>query len=141
MQSPVIMKPFRTPSVSGEQTVLLANAAIECSGRRVDFFHIPTLGSASDEFFSPLSNLEAKGARVYMGAIHHMHGPGGMSEQLRTIKKYLPEFGLGGACGFGRVPDHPGKIISEHGRVIPDYLDVILRDHKSALAELAQVAH
>jgi hypothetical protein len=131
--------PSRSPqSLMGP--VLLANAAIECSGRPIDFFHIPTLGTASDEFFSPLSDLKANGARIYMGAIHHLHGPGGMSAQLRTIKKYLPEFGLGGACGFGRVPDHPGKIISEDGRVIPDYIETIQRDHKAALAELAKVA-
>jgi hypothetical protein len=132
--------PSRSPkSLMGP--VLLANAAVECSARPIDFFHIPTLDSASDEFFSPLTELNARGARVYMGAIHHLHGPGGMSEQLRTIKKYLPEFGLGGPCGFGRAADHPGKIISEDGKVRPDYIDVILRDHRSALAELALLAN
>src|SRR5262249_45754068 len=80
--------------------VLLSNAAVECSDRPVDFLHIPTLGSATDEFFRPMSELKPDGARVYMGAIHHLYGPEGMRPQLKTIQRYVPEFGLAAPCGF-----------------------------------------
>ena len=62
------------PNIEG--AVLLLNAAVAASGRRVDFLHIPTLGSAEDAFFAPLENLKPDGARIYMGAIHHLHGFG-----------------------------------------------------------------
>src|SRR5262249_49308380 len=116
----------------------LSNAAVECSERPVDFLHIPTLGSASDEFFRPMSELTPDGARVYMGAIHHLHGPSGMDAQLATIRRYLPEFGLAAPCGFGRAPERPGKLLSETGEVKPDYMSIILNDHKSAVAALAK---
>ena len=47
-------------------------------GASVEFLHIPTLGSADDAFFAPLNDLKHDGARVYMGAIHHLHGPSGL---------------------------------------------------------------
>jgi len=118
---------------------LVSNAAVECTDRPVDFMHIPTLGSSSDEFFRPMAELKANGARIYMGAIHHLHGPEGMKAQLEAIRKYIPEFGLAAPCGFGRAPERPGKLLSETGEVRPDYIDIILKDHKSAVATLAQV--
>lgn len=119
--------------------VLLSNAAIEGSGRQVDFVHIPTLGSAADDFFRPMKMLKHDGVRVYMGTIHHLHGSGGMEAQLRTIKKYLPEFGIAAPCGFGRAPDRPGRLLTDDGTKVPDYLDIILRDHKAAMETYAKV--
>ena len=89
------------PNIEG--AVLLLNAAVAASGRRVDFLHIPTLGSAEDAFFAPLENLKPDGARIYMGAIHHLHGAGGLQAQIKTMRKYLHEFGLGAPCGWGRA--------------------------------------
>ncbi len=130
--------PSRQPEdITG--AVVLANAAVKHSGRKVDFLHFPTLGTASDDFFRPLKDLKPGGARVYMGVIHHLQGPGGMEAQMRTIRKYLPEFGIGAPCGFGRAPDRPGRLLTDDGSRIPDYLDVILRDHKSAMATYAEV--
>jgi hypothetical protein len=42
--------PSRQPPDLGG-TVMLLNAAIAASGRRVDFLHLPTLGTADDAFF------------------------------------------------------------------------------------------
>lgn len=119
--------------------VLLANAAVKNSGRHVDYTHLPTLGSAAEDFFRPLSNLEIGDTFVYMGTIHHLHGKGGMEAQLRTIKTLLPKFGIAAPCGFGRAPEGPGRLLNETGERIPDYLDVILRDHKTAMAAYEKV--
>jgi hypothetical protein len=55
-------------------SVLLINAAAATSDRPVDFVHIPTLGSAGNEFFNPPSNLRIGVARVYLGLIHQLNG-------------------------------------------------------------------
>ena len=98
------------------QAVELANAFITASGRRVDWIHIPVLDRSDDGFFAPLSNLKPQGARVYLGAIHNMERFG---KRIATARKYLPDFGLGAYCGFGRLP--------------PAELSVILADHLKAV--------
>ena len=42
--------------------------------------------------------------------------PKGLRAQLETMQKYLPEFGIGAPCGFGRAPDRPGRLLSETGQ-------------------------
>jgi len=105
------------------RTVELANAAVASTGRRVDWVHIPTLDTVNEAFYAPLANLEVKGARVYLGAIHNMAT---LPARLETARKFLPDFGLAAYCGFGRTP--------------PAELPQILRDHLTALriAGLAQ---
>jgi hypothetical protein len=80
------------PDMTG--SVLLANTAVAASGRRVDFLHFPTLGSAEDRFFAPLKSLKGDGAKIYMGTVHHLHGSGGPRRQIEAIKKVLPDFGI-----------------------------------------------
>jgi hypothetical protein len=125
------------PSLAG--AVTLSNAAVAASGRSVEFLHIPMLGSADDAFFAPLAELNHEGARVYMGAIHHLHGAGGLAAQLRTIKKYLPDFGVGAPCGFGRAPDRPGRLITDDGSKASNPIEIILADHKAAAKTLQDV--
>lgn len=123
------------PDLTG--AVMLLNAAVAASGRRVDFVHFPTLGSAEETFFAPLKDLDAGDARVYVGAIHHMHGRAGLAGQLRTVRRYLPEFGLAAPCGFGRAPERPGRLLSDSGsEPPPNYIDVILNDHLRAASLL-----
>ena len=121
--------------------VTLLNAATGATPRRVDFLHLPTLGSAEDAFFAPLATLRTGGARVYLGAIHHMHGTAGLRGQLEAARKFLPAFGLAAPCGFGRAPERPGRLLTEQGSAAPpDYLDIILRDHLGAAALLRDSA-
>jgi hypothetical protein len=94
------------------QLVNLANAFITASGRRVDWIHIPILDRTDESFFSPLKNLKPQGARVYLGAIHNMER---FQARIAVARKYLPEFGLGGYCGFGRLPaSQLRKILADH---------------------------
>jgi hypothetical protein len=98
-------------------TVALANGIIEASGRRVDWIHIPVLPDVGENFFAPLKNLKPRGARVYLGVVHHMDG---FKERIAMARKYLPDFGVAGYCGFGRVP--------------PNDLPQVLREHQQAIA-------
>ena len=98
------------------QAVKLANACIEASGRRVDWVHIPVLDRSDDAFFAPLKELKPRGARVYLGAIHGMEG---FKERITTARKYLPDFGLGAYCGFGRLPP------AELPNVLADHLKAV----------------
>ena len=94
------------------QLVNLANAFITASGRRVDWIHIPILDRTDDSFFAPLKNLKPQGARIYLGAIHNMER---FQARIAVARKYLPEFGLGAYCGFGRLPTSQlRKILADH---------------------------
>ena len=67
---------------------------------------------AAIAFFAPLKELKPQGARVYLGAIHNMAR---FKERLAAARRYLPEFGLGAYCGFGRLPTSAlPKILSDH---------------------------
>jgi hypothetical protein len=99
-----------------EHAVKLANAFVAASGRPVDWVHIPVLDRSDDAFYAPLRDLKPQGARVYLGAIHNMAH---FKERIGVARKYLPEFGLGAYCGFGRHP--------------PSELQTILDDHLAAV--------
>jgi hypothetical protein len=94
------------------QAVKLVNAFVAASGRRVDWVHVPVLDRLDDAFFAPLKELKPQGARVYLGAIHNMAR---FNERIAVARKYLPEFGLGAYCGFGRLPvaELPG-VLADH---------------------------
>src|SRR5262249_2124159 len=102
------------------QAVKLANAFVAASGRRVDWIHIPVLDRSDDAFFAPLKELAPQGARVYLRAIHNMAR---FKERIATARKFLPTFGLGAYCGFGRLP--------------PAELPSVLADHLAAVASVA----
>lgn len=97
-------------------TVQLANAVVEASGRRVDWIHIPVLPGVKESFFAPLKDLRSRGARVYLGVIHHMDD---FKERIALARKYLPEFGLAAYCGFGRIsPAEMPSVLNEHLQAI-----------------------
>ena len=91
--------------------VELANAFVAASGRRVDWIHLPVLNRTDDAFFAPLKNLKPHGARVYLGMIHNMET---FDQRLAIARKYLPDFGVGAYCGFGRLS--PSRTAENTGR-------------------------
>lgn len=96
--------------------VKLANAFVTASGRRVDWIHIPVLDRSDDAFFRPLAELDPQGARVYLGAIHNMAR---FPQRIATARKFLPEFGLGAFCGFGRAPvESLPAILADHLKAV-----------------------
>lgn len=93
-------------------TVDLANGFIEAAGRKVDWMHIPALDKTDEAFYAPLANLKPKGARIYLGMVHHMET---FERRLNLARKYLPDFGLAAYCGLGRTPPSGlGDILNEH---------------------------
>ena len=119
--------------------VLLCNAGVAQSGRRIDFLHIPTVSSRGDHaaYVAPLADLESGGARVYMGLIHALHGDDGPRGQMEAIKAHIPEFGIAAPCGFGRGP---GKMSSQEGLATPNaYMDGIIADHITAVETLKSI--
>lgn len=105
---------FAPDDLSG--AVELANGMLENAGRRVDWIHLPVLDTANEAFFAPLAGLNAGKTRVFLGMVHHMDGFAG---RLSAARKYLPDFGLAGFCGFGRED--------------PKTLPAILQDHLKAV--------
>ena len=101
----------------------LANAAVETAGRKVDWIHIPALDRTDDAFYAPLKNLNARGARLYLGLIHSMAS---FSERLKVARKHAPPFGLGAYCGFGRMA--------------PKLLPQVLEDHVEAVRIAKEIA-
>ena len=79
----------------------LVNAVLANIDRRVDWVHVPALDRTDDAFYAPLKRLDARGARVYLGAIHTMAT---LKQRLDVARKFLPDFGLAAYCGFGRTP-------------------------------------
>ena len=114
-------------------TVMLLNGVAAAGGRRVDWVHFPTVASSEERWFRPLEDLEVGDARVYVGAIHHLHGPGGIEEQLAAARTHLADFGLAAPCGFGRAPERPGRLLADDGGLPPDYIQAIVDEHTRAL--------
>jgi hypothetical protein len=104
------------------RAVELINAAVAAAGRRTDWIHIPALDRADDAFYAPLARLEGGDARIYLGMIHSMQS---FRERLAVARKFVPDFGLGAYCGFGRTP--------------PEQLPQLLDDHLKAV-ELLKAA-
>ncbi|MBT3885802.1 MAG: hypothetical protein HOF70_13540 [Rhodospirillaceae bacterium] len=117
--------------------VLLCNAGVAASGRRVDFLHMPTVAGTTEAYVAPLADLETGGARVYMGLIHALHEDGGMRRQMELIKTHIPDFGVAAPCGFGRGP---AKMSAQTGLATPnDYMDGLIADQIAAVERLCEV--
>jgi hypothetical protein len=98
------------------RAVELINASVAAAGRRTDWVHIPALNRADDAFYSPLTRLDVQGARIYLGMIHSMET---LRERLAVVRKFVPSFGLGAYCGFGRTP--PAQL----AQVLDDHLKAV----------------
>ena len=116
-------------------TVLLLNAGIAASGRKVEFVHFPTVRSLEESFFSPLADLK-KGPRPYVGLIHHLVDAAGMKQQMALSKRYLGSFGIAAPCGFGRAPERPGALLLGKASSGEAMVKQIVADHLAALGAL-----
>lgn len=102
--------------------VRMANYAIANSGRTVDWIHLAGpryLRSEDERFFRPLSELEPRAARVFLGIVLPLDGTPGLRRRYNTASKYLADFGVAMYCGFGRQPGADGmETMREHRRVV-----------------------
>ena len=55
-------------------------------------------------------------ARIYLGMIHSMET---LRERLAVVRKFVPNFGLGAYCGFGRTPPAQlRQVLDDHLRAV-----------------------
>jgi len=88
-------------------SVRMANAAIETSGRVVDYVHLAgprSLRTDDLDFYRPLQELRPGDAKIYLGLLLPEDGEIGLTRRVAAARRYLPEFGIAGYCGFGRQP-------------------------------------
>ena len=105
----------------------------------MDFLHLPTVASKGDGYLKPLGDLDHRGARVYMGLIHALHGDGGMRAQMEAVKAQISDFGIAAPCGFGRGP---GKMSNQEGLDTANaYMDGLIADHIQAVQLLREVRY
>lgn len=94
------------------RTVELINASVATAGRQVDWVHIPTLDRTDEAFYAPLSDVDVKGARIYLGMIHSMPS---FERRLVVVRKFVRQFGLAAYCGFGRhAPEDMPQVLQDH---------------------------
>lgn len=84
--------------------VRLSNEAKRRTGRRLDYLHMPVVPDADGAFFAPLADLAVGDTDVYLGLVHHDDGVAGFTRRAEVARRYLPEFGIGSVCGYGRLP-------------------------------------
>lgn len=95
-----------------DQAVRLANGFVAAAGRKVYWIHIPVLDRSDDAFFAPLKDLRSEGAKIYLGMIHNM---GSFEARMKAARHFLPEFGIGAFCGFGRMsPSEMQRVLQDH---------------------------
>jgi len=102
--------------------VRMSNEAVRRTGRRLDYVHMPVVRHPDDAFFAPLDDLDVGDTRVFLGLVHHTDGIEDFRTRVELARRHLPEFGIGGVCGYGRVD--------------PSELDHVLRVHAACAAEL-----
>ena len=102
--------------------VRMSNEAARRTGRRLDYVHMPVVKRPTAEFFAPLADLDIGDTKVFLGMVHHTDGIDDFRERRDLARQHLPEFGIAGVCGYGRVD--------------PNELDQVLAVHAACAAEL-----
>ena len=87
--------------------VRLANNLAANTPRRVDFFHLPAMREADEDFFRPLQDLEVGDAKVFLG-LELADGVDEMVRRAEAARRFLPDFGVAHYCGYGR--EEPARV-------------------------------
>lgn len=98
----------------------MANIAVELSGRRVDWVHMPVpISRTDDAYFAPLADLRVPDAELFLGLIHGHDGVEGARQRFDAARRYVSgNLGAATACGFGRLPaDHVRPLLRLHRQV------------------------
>lgn len=102
--------------------VRMTREALDRIDRRVDYVHMPAVKHPQGDFFAPLAELAGADVDVYLGIIHHTDGVAGFRERMEMARRFLPRFGIGSVCGYGRLD--------------PAELPHVLAVHRDCAAEL-----
>jgi hypothetical protein len=115
--------PMHRPKDLGS-CVALARIMLEASRRPVDYIHMPVLDGADDSYFAPLKSLQVPDTKIYLGVIHHMEDRAEFTRLVSAAARYLPDFGIGAPCGFGRQPQSVAGLLNDHLGAL-----ALLQDH------------
>jgi hypothetical protein len=106
--------------------VMLANALVRKTPRRVDFIHVPAGQKAFDaSYYNDLSKLSIGDAKVYLGLIHDSDPDlSDFKKRHTAAKAVMPSFGLASVCGYGRCDQRE--------------LDHALQVHRTVIEQVAR---
>jgi hypothetical protein len=103
--------------------VRLSNEAVKRTGRRLDYIHMPSIKEPGPDFYKPLADLDVGDTKIYLGLVHENEPDiEPFRRRLEGARQYLPSFGIGGVCGYGRID--------------PSELQGVLAVHTACSAEL-----
>jgi hypothetical protein len=88
--------------------VRMSNEAARRASRRLDYVHMPVVKRPTAEFFAPLADLQIGDTAVFLGMVHHTDDLAAFEQRRDLARQFLPEFGIAGVCGYGRVD--PGEL-------------------------------
>jgi hypothetical protein len=93
----------------------LSNEAVRRVSRHVDYVHMPVVPRPDDAFYAPLRDLDVGDTRIFLGMVHHTDTIDDFRRRRDLARKYLPEFGIGSVCGYGRVdPTEARAVLDLH---------------------------
>ncbi len=86
--------------------VEIANAVSAAVHRPIQWMHLPVPRARTDAaYFAPMRGLKLHPeARLYLGLVHYTDGAEGARRRVETARRFVPDFGIGTECGFGRRP-------------------------------------
>jgi hypothetical protein len=96
--------------------VRLSNEAVKRTGRRLDYVHMPVIREPGPGFFKSLGDLDIGDTKVYLGVVHENEdGLDAFKRRMQGAREYLPSFGIGGVCGYGRIdPKELPGVLATH---------------------------
>jgi hypothetical protein len=96
----------------------IANGITAGLSRPVRWIHLPVPRDRDDDgYFAPLRDLRLpEGTDLFLGLIHNTDGVEGARRRIAAARRYVPVFGIGTECGFGRRPAEtvPGLLELHH---------------------------
>lgn len=95
--------------------VRFSGEAVRRVKRHVDYVHMPVVRQPDEAFYSPLSDLDVGGTKVFLGMVHHTDTIGDFRRRRDLAHKFLPDFGVASVCGYGRLdPDEVQDVLDLH---------------------------
>jgi hypothetical protein len=95
--------------------VRMSNEVARRVNRQVDYVHMPVVRQPDEAFFAPLRDLDVGDTRVFLGMVHHTDGIDDFRRRRDLAREFLPDFGIAGVCGYGRVdPNDVRGILDLH---------------------------
>jgi ubiquinone/menaquinone biosynthesis C-methylase UbiE len=94
----------RVKPADAGKLVEIANALTASLGRPLSWIHLPVPRDRSDEgYFAPLAELRLRPeTELYLGLLHRTDGAEGSALRMEVARRFVTDFGVATACGWGR---------------------------------------